>query len=50
MEEWKGGLNIPIEDGARVGGRGERARLGKIEESSNSHGKKKGGREERWTD
>jgi hypothetical protein len=40
MEERKGGLDIPITDGARVGGRG-------IGLNWETMGKKKG--EERWT-
>ena len=46
LEGWKRGRRVGYTNrGRRKGGRpGERARLGKIEESSNSHGKKKGGR------
>ncbi len=48
MEEWKGGLDIPTEGGARVGGRGGSAGLGKIEEVGIRMGKKRG--EERRTE
>jgi len=46
MEERKGGLDIPIKVGARVGGRGiglDWERYRRSPQSSNSHGKKKGG-------
>ena len=56
MEERKGGLDIPIKVGARVGGRGigpDWERYRRSPQSSNSHGKKRGGRkggraERRW--
>lgn len=52
MEERKGRFGYTNKDGARVGGRGDRALLGKIQAFPSKvgirHGKKKGG-EERWT-
>ena len=55
MEEREGGLDIPIKGGAKVGGRGDRALLGKIQAFPSKlefawekkRGGRKGGRAER---